>query len=826
MALKDLVSDLSNFKTKGDVAYDKLDPQINNGVDYFPDDTSGAKGFTTKTNLETKYNKFMKDVRQNKSLPNQYEKQANISAPNSGVRINSISRNAYGIAGEYLEGEGVGMSMINHVLSSDNVLGVRLQPKFTTDFMTTPLTDFNTTAKEWKSEYSPPNILSQTFTLASPELQKPDFSSWTAYSAIGDTVTQFASLIPLANRTSNFSTSEIKGNVGAYITPKGYTISPQTTLNLPKENWRYSTEATNDVFKASFSTFDYESFGLGSSQFTNKINLFHRYENSDFTNVSTGIGSDNFFPNLSFGDGGSFREAADPLNLTHPIVLRPFGSNWKNAHEDLQYAFGYTGLKSVKLNFGNTLGIGGASLLTEASRNIADYYRLDQWFSTPQGISFIEKQHSLQKMNPTIETKFYNEDSKFGVTGGFPAAHEKTVLPIFHPQRHAGGVLARYEHVLGLTGLNPEPGIQLTGGSRLAYQAEAFTVPVPVQTIKTENPNFFTNTANLAINSYNKLSDFLGVDLIKAPIMIGLSNPNKYSPFTSAAPISTHLGIVAFGTPTAFVAVDTLIALNKEGGTFNKRSAEKPEPGLKRYSTNPYGLLTKNNSYGPKNIKNVVKNIGSPGDLGIDASDKAPLGLIKGNMKSANVDKVNAHPYGESDLSETLRDFIKFRFKDVVNNQFIIFRAILDGISDSITPEYGEERYIGRPDKVYVYQGADRNISFNFSVYPKTKQEFPILMEKLNHLIGLCYPSYTENELMITPFIELTLGDMFVDASGLLTSLAITVEDNSTWELDDGLQFPHYIKAACEFKYIGNNRLSSTSSKHYNLDAGILAAVT
>jgi hypothetical protein len=99
-------------------------------------------------------------------------------------------------------------------------------------------------------------------------------------------------------------------------------------------------------------------------------------------------------------------------------------------------------------------------------------------------------------------------------------------------------------------------------------------------------------------------------------------------------------------------------------------------------------------------------------------------------------------------------------------------------------------------------------------------------MEKLNHLIGLCYPSYTENELMITPFIELTLGDMFVDASGLLTSLAITVEDNSTWELDDGLQFPHYIKAACEFKYIGNNRLSSTSSKHYNLDAGILAAVT
>ena len=92
-----------------------------------------------------------------------------------------------------------------------------------------------------------------------------------------------------------------------------------------------------------------------------------------------------------------------------------------------------------------------------------------------------------------------------------------------------------------------------------------------------------------------------------------------------------------------------------------------------------------------------------------------------------------------------------------------------------------------------------------------------MLMEKLNYLIGLCYPNYTnETQLMMTPFIELTLGDMFVDASGLLSGLTVTVEDTTTWELDDGLQFPHYIKAACEFKYIGNNKLSSTSSKHYN----------
>ena len=87
MALKDLVSDLSNFK--GQSQYDGLDSQIEKGVDFFPNNSAGANGFTPKTNLESKYNKFMKDVRENNSLPNQYESQATILAPNSGLRINS-----------------------------------------------------------------------------------------------------------------------------------------------------------------------------------------------------------------------------------------------------------------------------------------------------------------------------------------------------------------------------------------------------------------------------------------------------------------------------------------------------------------------------------------------------------------------------------------------------------------------------------------------------------------------------------------------------------------------------------------------------------------
>ena len=58
MALKDLVSDLSNFK--GQSQYDKLDSQIEGGVDFF-DDTEGSHiGFRTKTRLESAYNQYQR----------------------------------------------------------------------------------------------------------------------------------------------------------------------------------------------------------------------------------------------------------------------------------------------------------------------------------------------------------------------------------------------------------------------------------------------------------------------------------------------------------------------------------------------------------------------------------------------------------------------------------------------------------------------------------------------------------------------------------------------------------------------------------------------
>ena len=51
----------------------------------------------------------------------------------------------------------------------------------------------------------------------------------------------------------------------------------------------------------------------------------------------------------------------------------------------------------------------------------------------------------------------------------------------------------------------------------------------------------------------------------------------------------------------------------------------------------------------------------------------------------------------------------------------------------------------------------------------------------------------------------------------ILSSLTITVEEQSTWEIDDKLQFPHFIK--CSFVNLDILEIMChTTGKHYDLN--------
>jgi len=262
------------------------------------------------------------------------------------------------------------------------------------------------------------------------------------------------------------------------------------------------------------------------------------------------------------------------------------------------------------------------------------------------------------------------------------------------------------------------------------------------------------------------------------------------------------------------------------GGLIGK---SKLGQGISSYASTSKTLKAIGESKFPKlDVKGIVEQGKKIQDLAktitqeAGAIGKAQLSKLDPKaFQDVSVDKVNLITYGKQTEAELIDsealDWIPFRFTDARSGAHIIFRASLSGITDTFSPEYTSERYVGRPDSVYVYQGTSREISFNFDVYPKSGEELVTLWEKLNYLAGLTYPSWDSTGTgMIAPFSKLTIGDMYHDTPGYISALSYTVQDNGTWEVDFA-KLPKYIQVACTFVYIGNRKPTSTQ-KHFEAD--------
>ena len=171
-------------------------------------------------------------------------------------------------------------------------------------------------------------------------------------------------------------------------------------------------------------------------------------------------------------------------------------------------------------------------------------------------------------------------------------------------------------------------------------------------------------------------------------------------------------------------------------------------------------------------------------------------------------------------------DFIKFRIRDAVNGRYIIFPALISGITDNSTNNTTSFSYIGRADKVYVYGDYSRSISFTVDIVAQREEDIPIIWEKINYAKGLTLPKYkqffgktgvTDNTRPVAPIVYLTLGDMFNDAPGFFNSVNLTIPENSTWELKDGRQMPHLCQLVFDFQYIRKENPTMTSMHYDNI---------
>jgi len=530
---------------------------------------------------------------------------------------------------------------------------------------------------------------------------------------------------------------------------------------------------------------------------------------------------------------------------SQPFIVRKIDDHWGSGDGDGNFLGEFLG------GFVRTTGSPSDSITGRLGREFSDVIRKGKYLLTSDGLAFGLAQLFLQVHNRTIETRIWNPLS----------LASNSFLNI---KRHLGS--AEYSEILASPGdaiksflppilqaftgtLGGEPNTLPEG--RIKFQSQWRAVS------KTPEANALAKKGASADEIKELAEKAKSATLSK--FHINMHNPNHY--FRLKFPVDPYKGPDGRSDENADALATRLSAgasgISNTTHTFSEKSLERSGLGNKevkdyRYLTygqiktvandkdQEYESLIKadairgNNEYqgnSPGNIdpfyrpNNISRQFISKDESEIVA-DTTGLYMKEvmdfADAKGVIGDDINASSYMNGDEFYDM-DWVEFSFetaqttKNKMNRRVIQFRASINSLNESITPEYSEQRYLGRPDKYYTYAGTDRDISIDFTLYPKTAQEFPFLMEKLNYLVGLCYPEYNTSGFMIAPYTKLNLGEMFQDAPGYISSLQVNVQDNTTWEVDMVKGFPKHITCALTYRYIGKY-LPHKFGKHYALN--------
>ena len=167
----------------------------------------------------------------------------------------------------------------------------------------------------------------------------------------------------------------------------------------------------------------------------------------------------------------------------------------------------------------------------------------------------------------------------------------------------------------------------------------------------------------------------------------------------------------------------------------------------------------------------------------------------------------NANDYilsKESLDNDTLKDKLKefdtqnqvwVTFKKYGNNEIIPFNGTITGISEDITPEWNNFKYLGSPFKSYRYLGVERTLNFELKLYYNKEDEKNVMIKKINYLKSLAFPyeqiseiSYgtdtnqqTSQYAFSPNLVTLNIGDMYKNIFGFIETLSFSVDDNTSW---------------------------------------------
>jgi hypothetical protein len=451
---------------------------------------------------------------------------------------------------------------------------------------------------------------------------------------------------------------------------------------------------------------------------------------------------------------------------------------------------------------------GGA--VTLASRAVTDLVRLGKVMISPNGLSWSAAQFALSKTNPE----------------SLSSPRNRQTLPISVLATAGTGAAGIRFRKDGLIDFKMESGYNYDstrGGPK--YESRA------LETSKLNKPSFETQGGRLQIladptnldldhtlrgifTTVNTGGGFTGrKDLIKeykggAHSTFGIGNTEikryKSTPYGQAD--GNDVNIEGY-----------LPLFNKDLFTLrqgpNPTKADSGTDGYTDYKT--IGDL-------PNKVKSTRIDLYKMGDPGVKPTPTIPgdPGDGYGIYDIRTIDKISAASIFKrqdlKDFSGTFKDYIKFRIAVVdtenpLNDNVILFRALLDNVSDNFSGDWNSYKYNGRAEKFYTYSGFDRTITFAFKIHTQTRWEQKPLWRKLNYLVAQTAPEY-KNRRMRGVFSRLTIGDWMNEIPGFFTSVNLSWSTAYPWEIRqdsegadrDLNEYPHILDVSCNFQPVHN----------------------
>lgn len=525
-------------------------------------------------------------------------------------------------------------------------------------------------------------------------------------------------------------------------------------------------------------------------------------------------------------------------NSTQPFVVRKVDERWSPSNIDE----GFT-------RFG---------ALTLLSRTVADVLRVSKFlYSTPKGPLFLFKQTGLQRMSPNIDqvnsedeggkvadTQIYGPAglttlAEVGVVGAGVHFNRHGIFPkVSDPNRYQNYILEKdkngenrlYSLTSKLSKDYAPTLLKYQGGPESFFGIGKTTIKRYYNTISSGYLKD-TDRSEIKINQgfiyfpHSQLFSIEG-DSIKGFTYKSFNNPGTIN---IVSPDGETLQTNVASAPEEYDLrkVDFRKVKNHlRENLLSKPNLSKPNKETEKYYTLPTSNYPKHNLETRVGISRARR----PQDK-VDYSSKD-------NKDYSTADRINSisiyysdKPSDEGgkikDVNEkeikaaTINDLVKFRIKVLDNDKalssnygvYIIFRAYITNIRRNVSAKWDPYQYVGRGESFYVYDGFTETLTVSFVIAASSRDEMKPLYQKLNYLVSSMAPDYSSAGAMRGNISELTIGDLFLQQPGIITSFDMVVDEDSNWEIamqepdssdpkavdNDMHELPHIIKCTLTF---------------------------